>query len=290
MKIKILISAFVLLAANILSAQKQILPQDINFDTPIFETEKEWVLLPPKDENSTELYAVMLYFDDVAGYTLQLGDSFELKNGVLLHKKADETGATKIRWQNLRLKVAKLSDERLIKFNIDKSPEWLKNYYTEIPTVEDLVDRLSILNGQGMSDIALPKLLVLHAKNYKSAKFYFELAFANNALGKFSEAEKIIEEADKLGFNDELMIKEKIYSLSSQKKLPETSAYLEKNLNSFKTKLYLEESIANLLNNYYIAQDFVNVQKWIDIYKKNITKGKYTTTIEQLEAELKTKK
>lgn len=283
---KNIFSTLFLFLVIILSAQKQNLPKDIVFDTPIFETEKQWVLLPPKDENSTILFAVMLYYDQYAGYTLELGETFDIKNGNLIKQIREDlkTGSTKVRWSNLKLKVAKLSDQRLKEFKIEKNPEWLSNYYDDTPTDEDLVDRYSRLNGSGLSDIALPKLEELQKQKFKSAKFYFELAYAYNALGKFSEAEKVIEEANKNGFNDELLIKEMLYATNNLGNLDLSAKYLLSNLDKMKTQLFKDENIANMIVHFFKKNRYKDALEWVQIYRKNLPKdARYYEKVEELE-------
>ena len=269
-----------------LSAQKQNLPKDIVFDTPIFETEKQWVFLPPKDENSTMLFAAMLYYDQAAGYTLELGETFDIKNGNLIKQESEDpnTGSTKVRWNNLKLKVAKLSDQRSKEFKIEKTPEWLSNYYPKNITNEDLVDKYSSLNGADFSDIALPKLEELHQQKYRSAKFYFELAYAYNALGKYAEAEKVIDEADQNGLNDELLIKEMLYAKNNLGNTDRSAKYLLANLDKMKTQLFKDENISNLIVHFFKQKRYKDALEWVKIYRKNLPKdARYYEKVEELE-------
>lgn len=283
---KNIFSTFFFFLVMMLSAQEQDLPKDILFDTPIFETEKQWVLLPPKNENDTVLYAVMLYYDQSAGYTLQLGETFDIKNGNLLKQKNEDEkiSSTKVRWNNLKLKVAKLSDQRLKEFKIEKNPEWLENYYPKTITSEDLVDRYSRLNGSGLSDIALPKLEELHKQKYKSENFYFELAYAYNALGKYSEAEKVIVEANQNGFNDELLIKEMLYAKNNLGNIDVSAKYLLSNLDKMKTQLFKDENIANMIVHFYKQGRYKDALEWVQVYRENLPKdARYYEKVAELE-------
>ena len=146
------------------------------------------------------------------------------------------------------------------------------------------------MNGAGFPKLALPKLEQLRKDSYKSEKFYFELAFAYNALEQNAKAEEVVDEAEKNNFHSELLIKEKHYSMLHQNKLIPASEYLQQNFSNFRTKNFKSESIVNQIINFSNHQDSKNAEKWIQIYKKEIGEDQYKTHVENIEKKLKESK
>ena len=108
--------------------------------------------------------------------------------------------------------------------------------------------------------------------------------------GKFAEAEKIITEAENNGFKNELLVKEKHYSLLHQNKTSEAGDYLKNNFSNFKNKNYLSESIINQTLFYYNSKDLQNAEKWIANYRKEIGTDQYIKHIESIENNIKQQK
>ena len=259
-------------------------PADLKFDTDFVNSENHWVVIPNKDDTKSEYNYGFLYYDETGGgYSLQQTNSFTVANGKFLRKPANETEMKIIRLGNSSMKFARLSDARISEMKLEKEPAFLKAYNVLKNEDEKTLSRASSINGLKRSDLALSLLQSLKAKNYSSAKLYFELAYADNALKKYDEAEKIIDEAEKKGFLDELLIKEKIYSFTHNRKLKMADEFLQQHLTVFKTSLYKEESIVNMIINYFNARDLAKAKEWIALYYREFPSGgKYKTEIEKL--------
>ena len=259
-------------------------PADLKFDTDFVNSENHWVVIPNKDDTKSEFNYGFLYYDETGGgYSLQQTNSFTVADGKFLRKPANETEMKIIRLGNSSMKFARLSDARISEMKLEKEPAFLKAYNVLKNEDEKTLSRASSINGLKRSDLALSLLQSLKAKNYSSAKLYFELAYADNALKKYDEAEKIIDEAEKKGFLDELLIKEKIYSFTHNRKLKMADEFLQQHLTFFETSLYKEESIVNMIINYFNARDLAKAKEWIALYYREFPSGgKYKTEIEKL--------
>lgn len=264
-------------------------PSDFDFSTSFYEAENRYIVFSPKT-NDTKLILGMPYVDPTAGYSYKYFGNLIVENEKLKFVPADENGSMIARWQNLDLKVAVLSDERVKEFKLANPPEFLKFYKSNKPEKDFLVDKLSFMNGAGFPKLALPKLEQLRKDSYKSEKFYFELAFAYNALEQNAKAEEVVDEAEKNNFHSELLIKEKHYSMLHQNKLIPASEYLQQNFSNFRTKNFKSESIVNQIINFSNHQDSKNAEKWIQIYKKEIGEDQYKTHVENIEKKLKESK
>ena len=259
-------------------------PADLKFDTDFVNSENHWVVIPNKDDTKSEFNYGFLYYDETGGgYSLQQTNSFTVADGKFLRKPANETEMKIIRLGNSSMKFARLSDARISEMKLEKEPAFLKAYNVLKNEDEKTLSRASSINGLKRSDLALSLLQSLKAKNYSSAKLYFELAYADNALKKYDEAEKIIDEAEKKGFLDELLIKEKIYSFTHNRKLKMADEFLQQHLTFFETSLYKEESIVNMIINYFNARDLAKAKEWVALdYREFPSGGKYKSEIEKL--------
>lgn len=279
---KLFISLFVIF--SLLSFAQVKVPADLTFTTPFYEAENKYIVFTPKAEEKDLMLGVP-YFDEAAGYSYKFLGSLNFDNG-----KAEFTPAENdfiARWQNLDLKVAVLPEARIKELTFPSYPEFLKAYQTDKLDKDYLLDKLSFQNGSGYSNLALPKLEELRKEGYKSAKFYFELAFAYNALDQFSKAEDAVNEAEKNNFHDELMMKEMHYALLHQNKLSPAADYLQTNFKNFQSQLYKSEGIVNQIINFFNNKDVKNTEKWIKIYKSEIGKDQYKSRVDDIETKLK---
>lgn len=261
-------------------------PADFSFSTPFYEAENKYIVFSPRPEDQ-QLMIGVAYIDPTAGYSYRYYGTITVEDGKLKLVPAQENTDMIARWQNLALKVAVLSEARVKEFELANPPEFLKFYKSNKPEKDFLVDKLSFQNGAGYSNLALPKLEELRKEGYRSAKFYFELSFAYNALQQFSKAENAVNEAEKYNFHDELMIKEMHYALLHQDKLIPAADYLQKNFKNFQSKLYKSEGIVNQVISFFNNNDMKNAGKWIKIYKSEIGEDQYKTRIDDIENKLK---
>ena len=282
-KILLLLSIF---SVFLSFAQLQI-PKEFNFNTTFVDAENQFVVLPVR-ENDKEFNVGIPYFDQTAGYSFKLFGTLIPENEKLKFKNSEANIIA--RWENLGLKVAVIPQEKIKEWQIPDASDFLKNHQTSRPENDVLVDKYSFMNGAGSSDLALQGLEKLKAKNVKTEKFFFELAFAYNALENFSKAEETITDAAKNGLSNELLIKEKHYALLHQNKLSESADYLKNNFKFFKSTQYKSESILNQISKFYNASDFENTKNWIDYYKKEIGSDQYKEHVDKFENALKQQK
>ena len=283
---KKLFTLFILLSFFIGNAQLEI-PKEIAFDTPFATAENQLILLPPKNSDK-EFIVGLPYFDESAGYSFKLFGSLIPSNNTYVFEPSESNLIA--RWKYMDLKVAVIPNQKIAEWKIPDPTDFLKNYKSSRPEDDVLVDKMSFLNGAGFSELALQGLEKLKAKNYKSEKFYFELAYAYNALSDFSKSEAIISDAALNGYFSELLVKEKHYSMLHQNRIPDAAAYLENNFQNFKNPTYKSESIVNQISNFYNISDFENTKKWINLYKKEIGTDQYQTNVDRFENALKEKK
>ena len=283
---KKIFTIFILLSFFLGNAQLEI-PKEIAFDTPFATAENHMILLPPKSSDK-EFIVGLPYFDEAAGYSFKLFGSLIPKNETYIFEPTESNLIA--RWKYVDLKVAVIPDQKSAEWKIPDPADFLKNYKSSRPEDDVLVDKMSFLNGAGFSELSLKGLEKLKAKNYRSEKFYFELAYAYNALSNFSKAEETISEATSNGFSSELLVKEKHYAMLHLNKISEAATYLENNFKNFKNPNYKSESILNQISNFYNSSDFVNTKKWINIYKKEIGTDQYQSKIDRFESALKEKK
>lgn len=261
-------------------------PADFKFTTPFYEALNQYIVFSPRLEDK-DLSVGVPYFDPSAGYSYRYFGTLKFESGKLSFAPADANSSLIARWQNLDLKVAVLSDERVKEIKLPLEPEFLISYRTDKLDRDFLVDQLGFQNGAGYSNLALPKLEQLRKENYRSEQFYFELAFAYNALNQPSKAEEAIIEAEKNNFKSELMIKEMHYALLHQNKLIPAADYLESNFKNFKSKNYKSESIVNQIINFSNQKDDVNTEKWIKIYRSEIGEDQLKPRVDDIEKKLK---
>ena len=256
-------------------------PTDFKFTTPFHEALNNYIVFSPRPEDK-DLSIGVPYFDPSAGYSYRYFGTLKFENGKLSFAPADANSSLIARWQNLDLKVAVLSNERVKEIKLPLEPEFLISYQTDKLDKDFLVDQLGFQNGTGYSNLALPKLEQLRKENYQSEQFYFELAFAYNALNQPSKAEEVIIEAEKNNFKSELLIKEMHYALLHQNKLIPAADYLQRNFKNFKSKNYKSESIVNQIINFSNQNDHSNTEKWIKIYRSEIGEDQFKPRVDDI--------
>lgn len=282
---KKLLFAFVLSFSVITHAQTE-----LKFDTSFFDAENSYVALPKKDQETKYIFGVP-YYDDVAGYSFKYYGDFKIVEGNFVKEDSytNQSGSMIVRWENLGLKVAVLSQNVTKQFGLPVVPDFLKYYASKLPAKELLVNKLSSANGAGASNIALPKLETLYNEKYDSQKLFFELTFAYNALGKFAEAEKISNDVLKRGKADDLIKKEYIYSLVNQNKVKEADDFLSKNISSFKTQNNKIEALINTIALSAHNGNLTVAEKWMKELKSEPNIDRYQKNIQQLESIIKEK-
>lgn len=285
---KKLLNFFLIICSLSLFSQIKV-PADFKFTTPFYEAVNHYVVFSPKPEDRQLMLGVP-YIDPSAGYSYRFFGNISIEKDKLVFSPSDENSSITSRWQNLDLKVAVLPLDRIKELKLKDFPEFLKNYQTDMLDRDYSVEIASFQNGAGYSNLALPTLEKLRQENYQSQKFYFELAFAYNALDQSAKAEEVIKEAEKNNFKDEYLIKEMHYALLHQNKLLAAADYLQANFKNFKSKQYQSESILNQIITFNNQKDKINTEKWIKIYKTEIGEDQYEAHVDHIESQLKSEK
>ncbi len=264
------------------------IPNDLKFETNFVDAENHWVVVPTKTEKDINFAYGFLYFDESGGgYSLQEVNEFTFTDGKFVKAASKANEMNIVRLGNPNIQFALLSDSRIKELQLVKLPAFLKHYNSLKDDNEKKVLRASAINALNRSDLALPILEGVKDRDYSSQKLFFEMAYAYNALKNYSNAEVIINEAEKKGYLDELLIKEKIYSLSHNNKLEEADRFLLKNISEFKSSLYKEESIGNMVGNYYNSKNIPKVKEWLSVYYKHFPEGgRYKNDMGKLKAEI----
>lgn len=267
----------------------QTLAADLATTVPFYEAEGKFVAIQGKTPGSY-VYGVA-YYDEAALYTFRMLGMFDVKDQKLVPQEAaaNNNGFYIVRINNPGLPVTLLKDSQLDELKADKDMGWLKSYRTSAPAEEQLLERMSTLNGAGLSDKALPNLQKLYQQQYHNAKLFFELIFAYNALGKVAEAEKTADEAMKLGYNDELIIKEKHFAMLFGKKLTEAGDFLKKNLDNVKNPTYKKELMLNQISQFNSNKDKAKTQEWINLYRNIHGADQYANALKKMEDGLNSK-
>lgn len=262
------------------------------FNKNFTEVENQWVAIENGKEKNQYWFA-FLYFDESGGgYSLQYVGDFGLENGKYIKKSEDSDAMNIVRLPHGDIPFAVLPQKAIQEMNLKIPDFFLKNYnYLKDENQKNLT-RANGMNALGKPDLALPVLQKLNHQLFSTPEFkelfFFETAFAYNALGQFDNAEKILDEAQANGIFNELLLKESIFSLVNNKKIDKASKILEENLHIFKSPLFREETIANLIMGMHHIKDKKGLEKWFKIYDKDYSeKGKYKERMKELKAQWK---
>lgn len=279
---KIFFFCFLFFSIIVFSQEK---PKDLDFDTTFVDTENQYIVMPITPEKTDFVFGVS-YYDFSTGYSFRYLGEFKVEKEkyVKVQKKEEEKPSFWIyRWENLGLKVAILPKNRVEELGLEYPPSFLKDYVSDDPIEEQIVDKASSMNGAGFSDLALSPLEKLNQENYKSEKLFFELAFAYNAIGKFSEAERVLEKAINNGFLTDLIRKEYIFSLIYQNQLDRAEKFLFANLDRYEDESYKAESIINFIVSSNRQNKKEKAKKWLNIFKEEIKDKRYDSHLTKLE-------
>ncbi len=264
--------------------------KELNFNSNVPDAENNYVAVP-REKVEDGFGFGYIYFDDVAGYTYRILGSLKQENGnlVFLANQNSSNSISIQRIENLEFKAAKIPAVMVEKFGFKPNPDWMKSYTNSNPNHINELNRASHMNGKRFPQLALPKLLSIYNQNFKSEKFYFELAFAYNALKDYEKSVNIVEEALKNNYNNELLIKEKHFSLVHQNKLDKAGTFLKQNFKNFKTNIYKSEGILNMAVGYYNQQKYNDALSWLSLYKTEVGNDRYKETVEKFENQIKNK-
>ena len=228
-----------------------------------------------------------MYFEPKEWFNFRYLGRFWKKDNEYTLGQSELRSNIKTPWQNLDLKVGLLPQEIVQTLNLPDSKSWSRNATIQHYSSNELIlSRAGFLNAYGFPQDALHVLEPLVKSEKWSTQLFFELAFANNALKLHDIAKQYLDKAFRLGFTDDLLLKEMHFTLMYQLKTKEGAAFLKSKLSQFKNSLFLSECILNQVYSAYREKDFAMTQEWIDVYRKEIGNDRYKTTIDQFEKAL----
>ena len=261
----------------------------LKFDKRNVQCEDKWVAYQ-MDKDSTYMFG-FIYIDAQAGLTLNYEGKFKIDNKGKFNRVENDvnskTGFIIARLQPNRVAIAEIPESKFKELNIQKTPEWLKNYKSDENSVERLYNWGYMYNGWNECEKALTFLEKADKidPNYKGLQT--ELAFSYNALGKYDKAEISLKKAIAQNPKDCYTYKELAFTYTN-------TANFEKVAETYKTmskicseKVFIQETAYNLAYEYYKIKDKVNFKKWkAEVEKWANSDSQYIKNLIQMEIEL----
>lgn len=265
--------------------------QKLEFVTTVPDAEGSYVVIPNKEASKQDYTLGFVYYDDMAGYSCRTVGNINVNNDKLTFSVPEflKNGMITSRIGNFGLQLAKLNPNTLKELKIQNPPEWLAIYNSSNPKDEDIVKRASQMNGAGAAKLALPKLKKLYDSNYKSELLYFELAFAYNALGDFTNAEKIASEAIKNKKDSDNLKKEYLYALVNQQKIKEAEDFVTKNEDRMTDPAAKTECYQNLAAFCASMDRLDSAKKWLAKVSAQPNAARYQRGIDAVNSIIKEK-
>lgn len=250
---------------NIAFAQKS----GISFDTKFYHAEDKWVVFDKKEKQNT--YALgFIYLDPQAGYTFNYEGELELKNNKLKRlPRLDSTSNIKVRLDRNTFPVYLLPDDQIKEFGLPAKPEWLNAYKENSDFIENRIQRASMMNGAGASEIALPILQKAYNEDPHYPGLEFELGYAYNATGSFYKAVIILNKAIENEPSNFWYYRELGFSLKHLENLPEAEKVYRKAIELTSDKIQIAEIAINMVQSYFHNRDKVNFDIWKKIVVEN---------------------
>lgn len=180
--------------------------------------------------------------------------------------------------------VAFIPKSKFKELKITAVSEWLKYYKTDTNTVERLYLWDFTYNGWNECAKALNYLQKAQKidPNYKGLSM--ELAYSYNCIGQYDNAVSVLKYALKVNPKDAYTNKELIYAEIKSGRLSQASESCKNAISVCTDKKYNGENCYNFLHEYFIKNDKINFNKWLNETKKwnanNDKLIKYITTME----------
>ena len=208
------------------------------------------------------------YLDPTAGFTFEHNGEVKINESgdiVRLPSEFRDKARLIIRFDS-DFKVACLSNEIVTKLKLPLIPDWLHFYKDEREPGPHNVTWASQYNHIGASQKALEFLKEAEKQNYKSSKYYFELGFALNALGKFQDAVQQLQVAVKEYPNHTEIIAELAYAHFGLRDLERAVEFYKLALKADKKKTSQRrwEFAQNISVAYSMLDDKKNSDAWKD--------------------------
>jgi tetratricopeptide (TPR) repeat protein len=259
---------------------------NLEFDKRFVECEDKWVAFR-MDKDSSYNFG-FIYIDAEAGLTLNQEGSFKMNAMGKLEVKKVKEANVKYRLQANRVTVALIPKNLFEELEISETPEWLKQYKTDLNTAERNYKWGYMYNGWNECEKALPFLLKAKELDPNTNGLAVELAFSYNCLSDYEKAVKILEEATDEFPKDAYINKELIYSLTKLKEIEKAKEQFYKSIKLVSENTYNAENCFNIMQYYYIEKDAKNFNVWYGELKKWPNENEQITIYaKKMKAELK---
>ncbi len=253
-------------------ATSQVTAPDFKFDQTFVACEKKWVVMPP--DTALRYPYGFIYVDMQAGFTFDLKGFITVgaDGKYIADNSLSKNGAFKYRitpgWPKAALLPAKHFDE----LNLKPEPDWLKIYYT--PVKDSLYYNYRMgwsCNAAGDPGMALSYLDKAYRVNPAHEGVKFELIFAYNALGRFKDAIKLLEDELKNKPADIQLYKELGYAYSGEKNHAKAIEVYGRGLSLFAANVKSDIRGEMALNTAMAYKDLnrpEDYKKWIQLAKE----------------------
>jgi tetratricopeptide (TPR) repeat protein len=239
----------------------------LEFNKRFVESEDRWVAFA-LGKDSSQPYG-FIYIDAQAGLTLQYEGNFTIgPDGKFISKKATENGSVKIRLEPNSVKVAFLPEYRVKELGHDWVPDWLSVYKQTSDTVGRMVRWGYYYNHWGESAKALTYLEKAYALAPQKENVEFELAYAYNALERFSDAIKILDKAIQRKPAECLYYKELSYAQIHVNNMSKADEATRNGVQHCEDNKMKAEICYNLTYTYFKNKDKANFINWAAETKK----------------------
>lgn len=258
------------------------------FDKPYSRCENKWVSLP-KNKDNNEYSFGFVYIDRQGGFTLNVGGHFIIEaNGRYTVTPLDKETNMIYRLSGDERLLAVIPEEKVKEMKLPLVPDWLHVYTEGENEPAALFRRGFIFNDVGASDLALTPLLTLYKTEPHYKGLEFELAFAYNALAKFTDAVTILNGAISHNPNEYMFYRELGYSYTQLKKTDEAEATYTKGIAMSADKAQQAEMAFNMAGAYYRLKNKAKFNQWKKVYDTYAgTNNFMDTNIQKMDEELK---
>lgn len=282
---KITLFLFALLSFNCAIAQQS----DLKFDKDYYRCENKWVSLPLKQGDSIQTFG-FVYLDRTAGFTINVGGTYSIKNNIFIAKPHEKTTNMIYRFSPGYSLLAILPDYRLKQMKLPAQPDWLHIYREGENETSQLLRRGFIYNDIGASDLALDPLLKAYAKEPHFKELEFELSFAYNALEKPERAVEVLQKAIKNDSKNYMFYRELGYSFVHLNKQDEAEKIYKKGIAMSDNDFQKSEMAFNMAGSYYRSGNRKKFDEWAAVVKKYASKDSiYLNNLTAIEADFNKK-
>lgn len=259
----------------------------IQFDKKFVQSEDKWVAFSP-DSTGAHPYG-FIYIDPQAGLTFDYEGTFKIDpTGKFILKRREIDGQMKYRLEPNNNLVAFIPESKFGELNVEKVPDWLKNYKTGEGSVQRLYQWGFMYNGWNECEKGLEYLEKAEKIDPEYKGLRVELAFSYNCLKQYQKAVDILKIALQKEPLDSYTNKELIYAETKNGNLQDAENVCRKVFKECADKTYNSENAYNVLQAYYIKKDIEKFNKWFAEANSYLMSNQKTKSLsEQMKVELK---